>query len=110
MPAMIRGGGKWNADGKLEDVKCIIPDRSYSGVFAACIDDCKKNGKFDVATMGSVANVGLMAKKAEEYGSHDRRSRWTAAAKSRCSEGVLGSAFHEHGQGRRHRPHVPDEG
>ena len=73
MPAMIRDGGKmWNADGKLEDVKCIIPDRSYSGVFAACIDDCKKNGKFDVATMGSVANVGLMAKKAEEYGSHDK--------------------------------------
>ena len=70
---MIRDGGKmWNADGKLEDVKCIIPDRSYSGVFAACIDDCKKNGKFDVATMGSVANVGLMAKKAEEYGSHDK--------------------------------------
>ena len=73
MPAMIRDGGRmWNADGELEDVVCVIPDRSYAAVFAACVDDCKKRGKFDVSTMGSVSNVGLMARKAEEYGSHDK--------------------------------------
>ena len=76
MPAMIREGGQmWNADGALEDVKCLIPDRSYAGVYQACVDDCKKHGAFDVATMGSVANVGLMARKAEEYGSHDKTFR-----------------------------------
>ena len=76
MPAMIREGGQmWNADGKLEDVKCLIPDRSYAGVYQACVEDCKKHGAFDVATMGSVANVGLMARKAEEYGSHDKTFR-----------------------------------
>jgi len=76
MPAMIRDGGKmWSARGELEDVKCLIPDRSYSGIYAACVENCKKHGKFDVSTMGSVANVGLMAIKAEEYGSHDKTFR-----------------------------------
>ena len=80
MPAMIRDGGKmWNGAGELEDVVCLIPDRSYAGVFQTCIDDCKTNGKFDVATMGSVANVGLMAKKAEEYGSHDKTFKISTA-------------------------------
>jgi len=73
MPAMIRDSGKmWNADGERQDAKAIIPDRSYAGVYQAVIEDCKAHGAFDPATMGSVPNVGLMAQKAEEYGSHDK--------------------------------------
>jgi len=73
MPAMIRdSGGMWNAEGKLQDAKAVIPDRCYAGIYQAVIDDCKANGAFDPATMGSVPNVGLMAQKAEEYGSHDK--------------------------------------
>lgn len=73
MPAAIRSSGKmWNADGKLQDTLAIIPDRCYAGVYQATIDFCKANGAFDVSSMGSVANVGLMAQKAEEYGSHDK--------------------------------------
>jgi isocitrate dehydrogenase len=73
MPAMIRDSGRmWNAEGKLQDTKAVIPDRCYAGVYQAVIDDCKANGALDPRTMGSVPNVGLMAKKAEEYGSHDR--------------------------------------
>ena len=73
MPAMIRNSGKmWNKNGKLQDVKAVIPDRSYASIFQATIDFCKVNGAFDPTTMGSVSNVGLMAQKAEEYGSHDK--------------------------------------
>lgn len=73
MPAMIRTSGQmWNAEGKSQDTVAIIPDRCYAGVYVATIDDCKKHGAFDPATMGSVPNVGLMAQKAEEYGSHDK--------------------------------------
>jgi isocitrate dehydrogenase len=73
MPAMIRDSGKmWNAEGKLQDTKAVIPDRSYAGVYQATIEDCKAHGAFDPATMGSVPNVGLMAQAAEEYGSHDK--------------------------------------
>ncbi|MHA3788960.1 NADP-dependent isocitrate dehydrogenase [Flavobacterium hauense] len=73
MPAMIRTSGQmWNAAGKSQDTAAIIPDRCYAGVYVATIDDCKKHGAFDPATMGSVPNVGLMAQKAEEYGSHDK--------------------------------------
>lgn len=73
MPAMIRDSGKmWNAEGKLQDAKAVIPDRCYAGVYQAVIEDCKRNGAFDPATMGSVPNVGLMAQAAEEYGSHDK--------------------------------------
>ena len=73
MPAMIRSSGKmWGPDGKLADTLAMIPDRCYSGVFQAAIDNCKKNGAFDPTTMGTVQNVGLMAKKAQEYGSHDK--------------------------------------
>ncbi len=73
MPPMIRDGGKmWGADGKPYDTKAMIPDRNYASVFQAVIDDCKKNGALDPVTMGSVPNVGLMAQKAEEYGSHDK--------------------------------------
>ena len=73
MPAMIRTSGQmWNADGKLQDTKAVIPDSSYAGVYIATIDFCKKHGAFDPTTMGTVPNVGLMAQKAEEYGSHDK--------------------------------------
>jgi len=73
MPAMIRTSGKmWNSEGKLQDTKAIIPDSSYAGIYSATIDFCKKNGAFDPTTMGTVPNVGLMAQKAEEYGSHDK--------------------------------------
>jgi isocitrate dehydrogenase len=73
MPAMIRESGRmWGPDGKLHDTKAVIPDRSYARLYQAVIDDCKANGAFDPKTMGSVPNVGLMAQKAEEYGSHDK--------------------------------------
>jgi isocitrate dehydrogenase len=73
MPAMIRTSGQmWNKEGKQQDTKAVIPDASYAGVYKATIDFCKKNGAFDPTTMGSVSNVGLMAQKAEEYGSHDK--------------------------------------
>ncbi|TKD36459.1 NADP-dependent isocitrate dehydrogenase [Azotobacter chroococcum] len=73
MPAMIRDSGKmWGADGKLHDTKAVIPDRCYAGVYQVVIEDCKQHGAFDPTTMGSVPNVGLMAQKAEEYGSHDK--------------------------------------
>ena len=80
MPVLIRDSGKmWNAAGELEDAKAVIPDRSYAGVYQAVIDDCIANGAFDPSTMGSVPNVGLMAKKAEEYGSHDKTFEIAAA-------------------------------
>ena len=73
MPAAIKSSGKmWGADGALHDTKALIPDRCYSGIYQATIEFCQKNGAFDVKTMGNVSNVGLMAKKAEEYGSHDK--------------------------------------
>lgn len=73
MPAAIRSSGKmWGADGQLHDTKALIPDRCYAGVYQAAIDNCREHGAFDPSSMGSVANVGLMAQKAEEYGSHDK--------------------------------------
>jgi isocitrate dehydrogenase len=80
MPAMIRTGGQmWGPDGQPRDTKCVIPDRSYAGVYREVFEFCRENGAFDPATMGSVANVGLMAKKAEEYGSHDKTFEAPAA-------------------------------
>ena len=91
MPAMIRAGGKmWGPDGKTADTVAIIPDRCYAGVYQAVIDDCKANGAFDVATMGSVANVGLMAKKAEEYGSHDKTFELPEAGEVRVVDAAGG--------------------
>ncbi|MGZ7495923.1 NADP-dependent isocitrate dehydrogenase [Corynebacterium sp. ZY180755] len=73
MPAMIRSGGiMWNAEGKEQETLAVIPDSSYAGVYQAVIDDCRANGAYDPTTMGTVPNVGLMAQKAEEYGSHDK--------------------------------------
>ncbi len=82
MPAMIRTSGQmWNAEGNPQETKAVIPDRSYSGVYQAVIDDCKANGAYDPSTMGSVPNVGLMAQKAEEYGSHDKTFQLSEAGK-----------------------------
>jgi len=82
MPAMIRSSGQmWNREGKLQDTKAIIPDRCYAGVFQATIEFCKKNGAFDPTTMGTVPNIGLMAQKAEEYGSHDKTFQLKDAGK-----------------------------
>jgi isocitrate dehydrogenase len=73
MPVVVRDSGKmWNKDDALEDVVCMVPDRSYAPFYKTVLEDCKKNGQFDVSTMGNVPNVGLMAQKAEEYGSHDK--------------------------------------
>ncbi len=73
MPVVVRDSGKmWGPDGKLADTKALIPDRSYAGIYQAVLDDCRQHGAYDPATMGSVPNVGLMAQKAEEYGSHDK--------------------------------------
>ncbi|MBC04294.1 MAG: isocitrate dehydrogenase (NADP(+)) [Phycisphaerae bacterium] len=80
MPAMLRESGRmWNAAGETQDAKAVIPDRSYAGVYQAVIDDCRTHGAYDPASMGSVPNVGLMAKKAEEYGSHDKTFEMPAA-------------------------------
>jgi isocitrate dehydrogenase len=80
MPAMVRSSGQmWNAQGKLEDTKALIPDRCYSGIYEETIKFCRENGAFDPATMGNVSNVGLMAQKAEEYGSHDKTFQITEA-------------------------------
>ena len=80
MPAMIRDSGRmWGADGKLHDTKAVIPDRAYATLYQTVIEDCKAHGAFDPKTMGSVPNVGLMAQKAEEYGSHDKTFEVPAA-------------------------------
>ena len=87
MPAMIRESGKmWNTEGKTEDAKAIIPDRSYAGVYQATIDFCKKHGAFDPTTMGTIPNVGLMAQKAEEYGSHDKTFQMSEAGLVRVTD------------------------
>jgi isocitrate dehydrogenase len=87
MPAAIRTSGKmWGLDGKLHDTKALIPDRCYAGIYQETISFCKENGAFNVTTMGNVANVGLMAKKAEEYGSHDKTFWIEEAGKVRVSD------------------------
>lgn len=87
MPAMIRDSGKmWGTDGQLHDAKAVIPDRCYATIYQAVIEDCKKNGAFDPTTMGSVPNVGLMAQKAEEYGSHDKTFQIQSAGVVRVTD------------------------
>ncbi|MGE6221202.1 NADP-dependent isocitrate dehydrogenase [Nubsella zeaxanthinifaciens] len=95
MPAMIRTSGQmWNKEGKQQDTLAIIPDRNYAGVYSATIDDCKKHGAFDPTTMGSVPNVGLMAQKAEEYGSHDKTFQASASGTIRVTD-AAGNVFFE---------------
>jgi isocitrate dehydrogenase len=96
MPAAIRASGQmWGPDGKLHDMKAMIPDRSYAGIYQATIDDCRQHGAFDVATMGTVSNVGLMAQAAEEYGSHDKTFEISAAGTVRVVD-ASGRAVFEH--------------
>ena len=96
MPAMIRTSGQmWNAAGKSQDTKAIIPDRSYSGIYTATIDFCKKHGAFNPATMGSVPNVGLMAQKAEEYGSHDKTFQLSADGVVKVVDNNNGTVYME---------------
>ncbi len=96
MPAAIRSSGKmWGPDGKLKDTKAMIPDRSYAGVYQTVIDNCKQHGAFDPTTMGSVPNVGLMAQKAEEYGSHDKTFTMPAAG-TVCVISDKGNVLLEH--------------
>ena len=88
MPAAIRTSGQmWGPDGKLADTKAMIPDRSYAGIYKEVVEYCKANGAFDVTTMGNVCNVGLMAQKAEEYGSHDKTFEIAAAGTVRVVDG-----------------------
>ena len=95
MPAMIRTSGKmWDKDGNQQDTIALIPDRSYAGVYAETIQDCKTHGAFDPTTMGSVSNVGLMAQKAEEYGSHDKTFQATAKGTVRVAD-AKGKIFFE---------------
>lgn len=100
MPAMIRTSGQmWNAEGNSQDTKAVIPDRSYAGVYQATIDFCRENGALDPVTMGSVSNVGLMAQKAEEYGSHDKTfemaSNGTVSVVNQAGETVFEFAVEE---------------
>ena len=96
MPAMIRTSGQmWNKEGKQQDTKAVIPDSSYAGIYQATIDFCKENGAFDPTTMGTVPNVGLMAQKAEEYGSHDKTFEIPAAGKVQVIDDA-GSVLIEH--------------
>jgi isocitrate dehydrogenase len=96
MPAMIRASGRmWNRDGRLQDVKAVIPDNSYAAVYEEAIAFCKENGAFDPVTMGTVPNVGLMAQAAEEYGSHDKTFEIPSAGTVRVVDGA-GAALLEH--------------
>ena len=96
MPAMIRSSGQmWGPDGKLHDTRAMIPDRNYAGIYQAVIDFCKQHGAFDVTTMGSVSNVGLMAQKAEEYGSHDKTFEIPASGVMRVTD-TAGNTLLEH--------------
>jgi isocitrate dehydrogenase len=97
VPAALRASGKmWGPDGNLHDTKAMIPDRSYAGIYQAVIDDCRTNGAFDVRTMGSVSNVGLMAQKAEEYGSHDKTFEIPADGTVRVVAAASGQVLFEH--------------
>ncbi|WP_088340809.1 NADP-dependent isocitrate dehydrogenase [Robiginitalea sediminis] len=97
MPAMIRNSGQmWNAEGKPQDTKAVIPDSSYAGIYQATIEYCKKHGAFDPRTMGTVPNVGLMAQKAEEYGSHDKTFEIKGAGFVKVIDAETGQTLMEH--------------
>ncbi len=97
MPAMIRNSGQmWNSEGKAQDTKAVIPDSSYASIYSATIDFCKKHGAFDPTTMGTVPNVGLMAQKAEEYGSHDKTFEIKEAGTVQVIDSNSGNVLLEH--------------
>jgi isocitrate dehydrogenase len=107
MPPMIRDSGQmWNAAGEQQDTKAVIPDSSYAGVYQTVIEDCIANGAFDPSTMGSVPNVGLMAQKAEEYGSHDKT--FEAPGFGHDPGGRRRHRRHPDGAVGAHRRHLPD--
>ena len=111
MPAMIRTSGHmWGPDGEEHDTLAVIPDSSYAGVYQAVIDDCRANGAFDPTTMGSVPNVGLMAQKAEEYGSHDKTFEMTSAGTRRGGRRRRRGAPGARRRGGRHLARLPDQG
>jgi isocitrate dehydrogenase len=96
MPAALRTSGQmWGPDGELQDTKAMIPDRCYAGIYQEVFDFCRENGAFDVTTMGNVSNVGLMAQKAEEYGSHDKTFEIAAAGSVRVVD-ESGNSLMEH--------------
>ena len=97
MPAAIRASGQmWNAMGEQQDTKFVIPDHSYAALYAETVEDCKRNGAFDPATMGTTPNVGLMAQAAEEYGSHDKTFEIDAAGAVRVVDVGSGETLLEH--------------
>lgn len=97
MPAMIRNSGKmWDKNGNLQDTKAIVPDSSYAAIYQATIDFCKENGAFDPTTMGTVPNVGLMAQKAEEYGSHDKTFELDQAGTVKVIDEATGAVLMQH--------------
>ena len=101
MPCVICDSGMmWNKDDALEEVVCLIPDRCYATMYQAMVDDCKAHGQFDVATMGNVPNVGLMAQKAEEYGSHDKTFEVPSAGVVRVVDAASGAQVFEHSVGK----------
>ncbi len=111
MPPMIRDSGKmWNAAGDPQDAKAVIPDSSYAGVYAAVIDDCRAHGAFDPSTLGSVANVGLMAQQAEEYGSHDKTFEIPADGTVRVVNRAGDVVMQARGRGGRRVAGVPGQG
>ncbi len=111
MPAAIRASGQmWNARGEQQDTKFVIPDHSYAALYAETVDDCREHGAFDPATMGSTANVGLMAQKAEEYGSHDKTFEIAADGLVRVVDAYGREAGRARRRGGRHLAHVPDQG
>ena len=99
----------WGPDGTLQDTKALIPDRSYAGIYQQVFECCKTHGAFDVTTMGNVSNVGLMAKKAEEYGSHDKTFIMTADGVIRVSDDT-GRLIFEHPVGQGDIWRMPDQG
>lgn len=97
MPNVIRDSGSmWNKDDKLQETACIIPDRCYAGIYKAMVEDCRANGQFDASTMGNVSNVGLMAQKAEEYGSHDKTFEIPRAGTVRVVDAATGAEVFNH--------------
>ncbi len=111
MPAAIRASGQmWNADGEQQDTKFVIPDHSYAALYAETIEDCRRHGAFDPATMGTTPNVGLMAQAAEEYGSHDKTFEIEAAGTVRVVDRRGQRPARARRAGGRHLAHVPDQG
>jgi isocitrate dehydrogenase len=111
MPAAIRSSGQmWNADDQLQDTKYVIPDSSYAALYDETLRHCKEHGAFDPTTMGTTPNVGLMAQKAEEYGSHDKTFEVPAAGTVRIVDPAGSVLLQQDGRGGRRVPRVSDQG